>query len=167
MQPYLSLFTDPHWMATSMRWIWIITYFVIDGCAHTTHISCIWDISCTSLRRFSDGGVFSWTRSRKAFHPSLSFGPHALGGICYTVICHHPCNSCLAHWRVVYVINKKFHSLQISSLHPFPWGKHSFCWSFPEQTPKNTCFCLGASSRYVLTPMRKINTEPAPAGALS
>ena len=89
---------------------------------------------------------FSWTRSRKAFHPSLSLGPHALGGICYTAICHRPCNPHLAHWRVVSVTNKQCHALQIPSFHPFPWGQHSFCWSFPEQTPKNTCFFLGAGS---------------------
>jgi len=52
------------------------------------HISCTWDISCTSLCRFSGGSVFSYACSCKAFHPSLSLGPHALGGICYTVICH-------------------------------------------------------------------------------
>ena len=93
LRPNLSLFIDPHWMAASMPWIWIIVYFVMDGCAHTTYISCIWDISFTSSCGFSDSGVFSWTRSRKAFHPSLSFGPHTLGGICYTVICHCPCHS--------------------------------------------------------------------------
>ena len=52
------------------------------------HISCTWDISCISLCRFSGGNVFSCACSCKAFHPSLSFRPHALGGICYTVICH-------------------------------------------------------------------------------
>ena len=62
------------------------------GWLHPYHISCIWDISCTCLRNFFDGSVFSWTRSHKAFHPSLSLGPHALGGICYTIICHRPCN---------------------------------------------------------------------------
>ena len=64
----------------------------MDGCAHTTYISCISDISCTCLRKFSDGSVFSWTRSRKAFHPSLSLGPPSLRGICYTVIFHRPWN---------------------------------------------------------------------------
>ena len=146
MRPYLSLFIDPHWMAASIPWIWIIIFSVMDGCAHTTYISCIWDISCTSSRRFSDGGVFSWTCSRKAFHPSLTFGPRTLGGICYTVICHHPCNPRLAHCRFISVTNKQCHALQIPSLHSFPWGQHSFCWLFPEQTPKNTCFCLGTGS---------------------
>ena len=70
-----------------------LLYTLLWMVAPIPHISCIWDISCNPLRRFSDGSVFSWTRSRKAFHPSLSFGPHALGGICYTVIFHRPCNS--------------------------------------------------------------------------
>jgi len=30
----------------------------------------------------------------KAFHPSLWFGLHALGGICYTAFFHCPCNPC-------------------------------------------------------------------------
>ena len=52
------------------------------------HISCTWDISCTSLCRFSGDSVFICTCFCKAFHPSLSFGLHALGGIYYIVICH-------------------------------------------------------------------------------
>ena len=31
--------------------------------------------------------------SHKAFHPSLSLRPHALGGICYIAICHRPYHS--------------------------------------------------------------------------
>jgi len=30
----------------------------------------------------------------KAFHPSLWFGLHALGGIYYTSFCHYPCTPC-------------------------------------------------------------------------
>ena len=80
----------------------------LDGCVHASdldycvlyhgwlspyHISCIWDISCICLRRFSDDNFFSWAHSRKAFHPSLSLGPHALRVICYTAICHRPYHS--------------------------------------------------------------------------
>ena len=36
------------------------------------HLSCTWDISCTSFRKFSGGSVFSHTCSCKAFDPSLS-----------------------------------------------------------------------------------------------
>ena len=36
------------------------------------HISCTWDISCTSFYRFSGSRVFSHTCSCKALHPSLS-----------------------------------------------------------------------------------------------
>ena len=92
LRPYLSLLVGP---------------YLLDGCVHTLdpcfctlyyrwlhpyHISCIRDISCIWVRKFSDGSVFSWVHSHKAFHASLSLGPHALGGICYTTFCHHPCN---------------------------------------------------------------------------
>ena len=77
LQPYLSLLVGP---------------YLLYGCVHTLdpgfctlyygwlrpyHISCIRDISCICIRKFSNGSVFSWTRSHKAFHPSLSLGPHA------------------------------------------------------------------------------------------
>jgi len=52
------------------------------------HISCTWDISCISLWKFFGSSVFICGCSCKEFHPSLSLGPHTLGGICYTVICH-------------------------------------------------------------------------------
>ena len=54
-------------------------------------VSCTWDISCTSSCSSSGSSVFSCTCSCKAFHPSISLGPHALGGVCYTTICHRPC----------------------------------------------------------------------------
>ena len=142
--PYLILFIDPHWMVAPMPWIWIIVYSVMDGCTHTAYISCIWDISCTSPRRFSDAGVFSWTRSRKAFHPSLSLGPHALGGICYTIICHRPCNPHTAHWRAHFVTCEKWHALKPFSWHPseqelsLPW-RHLLV-----ENPKIDPFCIGA-----------------------
>ena len=59
----------------------------LDGCVHTLdmdycilyygwlcpyHTSCIWAISCTCIHKFFNDSVFSWTCSRKAFHPSLS-----------------------------------------------------------------------------------------------
>ena len=106
LRPYLSLLVDPS---------------LLDGCVHTLdpgyctlyygwlrpyHISCIRDISCTCLHRFSDDSVFSWVCSHKAFHPSLSLGTHALGGICCTIIFRCPCNPHLAHWMVIYVTNK-------------------------------------------------------------
>jgi len=65
------------------------------------HISCTWDISCTSLCRFSSSSVFNCTCSCQAFHPSLSLRPHALGGICYTVICHHLSPSLLPLSRIL------------------------------------------------------------------
>ena len=92
LRPYLSLLVDPS---------------LLDGCVHTLdpdlctlyygwlcpyHISCIRDISCICIRRFFDGSVFSWAHSHKAFHPSLSLEPHALGGIYYAAFCHHPYN---------------------------------------------------------------------------
>ena len=144
-------------MAASMPWIWIIVYSIMDGCTHTTYISCIWDISCTSLRRFSDGGVFSWTRSRKAFHHSLSLGPHALGGLCYTAICHCPCNSPsrkiggLISWPMSSEITwKHFHGI--------PLNMHSHC---PEdnslwKTLKTPLFALAWVASSLLAPMGEI-----------
>ena len=85
LRPYLSLLVDP---------------YLLDGCVHTLdpnycklhygwlrpyHISCIRDINCICIRRSSNGSVFSWARSHKAFHSSLSLEPHALGVICYTL----------------------------------------------------------------------------------
>ena len=143
LRPYLSLFIDPHWMAVSIPWIWIIVYSVMDGCAHTAYISCIWDISCISSRRFSNGGVFSWTRSCKAFHPSLR--PHALGGICYIVIFHCPHNPHPTHWRAHFVTCEQWHGLKPLSWHPseqelsLPW-RHLLV-----KNPKNGPFSIGAS----------------------
>ena len=120
----------------------------MDGCAHTAYISCIWDISCTSPRRFSNDEVFSWTRSRKAFHPSLSLRPHALGGIYYTVICHHPCNPRPTHWRAHFLTYEQWHGLKPLSWHPseqelsLPW-RHLLL-----KNPKNTSFCIGACSKF-------------------
>ena len=136
-------------MATSMPQIWIITYSVMDGCAHTTYISCIWDIICTYLRRFSSGGVFSWTRSRKAFHPSLSLGPHALGGICYTTIFHHPCNSPsrtiggLIPWLVSSDMTwNHFHDIPLNMSFHFP--EDISVW----KTLKTSLFCIGTGSQF-------------------
>ena len=92
LRPYLSLLIDPHWMAVPIPWIWIIVYSVSDGCAHIAYTSCTWDISFISLRRFSNDGVSVGHVLVKHFTP-LSLGPHALGGICYTVICHRPYHS--------------------------------------------------------------------------
>lgn len=48
------------------------------------HISCTWDINCTSLCRFFGGNVFSCACSCKAFHPSLSLRHHALGDLLHS-----------------------------------------------------------------------------------
>jgi len=108
------------------------------------HTSCSWDISCTSPRRFSGGGVFGWTCSCKAFHPSISLGPHALGGICYTTICHYPYYPYPASWRTHPGTYEKWHDLQTPAWHSsehdlyFPW-RHLLL-----KNPKNSPFSIGA-----------------------
>ena len=119
LRPYLSLFVDPYcWMDASIPRISVLTWSIMDGCAHTTY-SCIRDINCTCSCRSFDDDVLVWACSHKAFHPSLSLGPHALRGICYTTFFHYPCNPHLAHWRVITVTNNQFHALQKPSLYPF------------------------------------------------
>ena len=128
-------------MAASIPWIWIIVYSVMDGCIHTAYISCIWDISCNSSHSFSNNGVFSWTHSCKAFHPPLSLRPHALGGICYTTICHHP-----THWMAYSVTCEHWHELKTLLWHP-PGHGHSFPWrQFLVKNPKNSLFGLGVTT---------------------
>ena len=90
--PYLSLLVDPSLLDGCIHTLDPSYCTLYYGWLHPYHISCIWDISCICLRRFSDGSVFSWRHSHKAFHPSLSLGPHALGGICYRAFCHRPYN---------------------------------------------------------------------------
>ena len=118
-------------------------YSIMDGCAYTIY-SCIRDVSCIFNYRSSNSGVWFERILVKHFNPP-SLRPHALGGICYIAFCHCPCNPHPAHWRIISVTNKKCHALQIPSLHPLPWGQHSFCWQFPEKTIRNTCFWVGAS----------------------
>ena len=87
-----------------------------------------------------------WTHSHKAFHSSLSLGPHALGGIYYTAFCHCPCNPQLAHWRVISVTNAQCHALKITFLHLVWWRQSSSCWHFLKQSCGNPYCCLGMSS---------------------
>ena len=53
------------------------------------HMSYVWVISCLFTQILGS----SYMCSCKTLHPSLSFGTHALWGICYTVIFHHSCYS--------------------------------------------------------------------------
>ena len=87
----------------------------LDGCAHTLdldycvlcygwlrpyHIYHVLEISVVLLFAGSPAAVFLVTHVLvKAFHPSLSPRPHALGGISYIAICHRPCYPSPAHWR--------------------------------------------------------------------
>ena len=140
------------WMVVPIPWIYFIWSLHSDGCVHSEDPftwSFSWWIVVTIpwihvfssdilvmymylclICRSPDSGISFLAHTCKAFHPSLMFGLHTLGEICYTVICHYPCNPNLAHWRVIYMINKQCHALLIPSLHPFPWGKHSLCWPF-------------------------------------
>ena len=70
---------DHAWVYLSILSGWLRPYLgsrslctLIWMVAPIPHTSCTWDISCTSLRRFSGSRVFSHTCSCKAFHPSLS-----------------------------------------------------------------------------------------------
>ena len=85
LRPYLSQFIDPNQMVASILRILIIMYSLWMA-ATMPHISCIWTIILYLSMQILGG---SYMCSCKAFHPSLSLGPHALRGICYTVICHH------------------------------------------------------------------------------
>ena len=156
-------------MVAPIPWIYFIWSLHSNGYVHTED-PCTWsfswwiDVPIPWIHVFSieisvmymylclicrspDSSVWFLARTCKSFHPSLMFGLHTLGGICYIVICHYPCNPHLAHWRVISMTNKKCHALQRPSFHPFTWEKYSFCWQFPEQSCKNPCFCLGASSQ--------------------
>ena len=92
LRPYPSLLIDPSLMDGCVHTLDPSYCTLYYGCLCPYHTSCIRDISCIFIFRSSDGSVFSWACSHKAFHPSLSLGSHALGGICYTAFCHRPCN---------------------------------------------------------------------------
>ena len=87
-----------HWMAVTMPES--IHRSPLDGCAHTLdldycvlcygwmrpyHIYHVLEISVVLL--YAGFPVVVRACSCKEFHPSLSLRPHALGGICYIVIC--------------------------------------------------------------------------------
>ena len=86
----------------------------LDGCAHTLDLDCyvlgygwlrpyhmyhVLEISVVLLYAGSPAAVFSVTHVLVKHFTPLSLGPHALGGICYTAICHRPCYPSPAHWR--------------------------------------------------------------------
>ena len=58
LQPYLSLFIDPHWMAASIPLMWIIVYSVMDATPipHIYHVS---EISVVFLYPGFPTAVFS------------------------------------------------------------------------------------------------------------
>ena len=95
-----------HWMAATMPES--IHWSSLDGCAHTLdldyyvlcygwlrpyHIYHVLEISVVLLYAGSPAAAFSVVHVRVKHFAPRSLGPHALGGICYTVICHHPCYS--------------------------------------------------------------------------
>ena len=70
---------DHAWVYLSILSRWLCPYLgsrllctLLWMAAPIPHISCTWDISCTSLCRFSGSSIFSCMCSCKAFHPSLS-----------------------------------------------------------------------------------------------
>jgi len=113
------------------------------------HISCTWNISCTSPCKFSNDSVFSCTCSCKAFHPSISLRPHALGGICYTAICHHPCYPSTAHWRTHSGTCKKWHDLKTLALYSSKYEFYMPWRDLLQNTHKNSPFSIGAVSQCI------------------
>ena len=101
------------WIVAPIPWIHVFS----------TDISVMYMYLCLIFRSL-DSTVWFLARICKAFHPSLMFGLHALGGICYTSFCLCPWNPHPAHWRTIFVTNKQCHALQIPSLHPFPWAQY-------------------------------------------
>ena len=119
---------DHTWVYASILTGWLRPYhgsrllcILLWMAATIPHISCTWAISCISLCRFSGGSCMC---SCKAFHPSLSLGPHALGGICYTVICHRPCYPFPALWRTHSGTCEKWHNLKTLALCSPKYGLH-------------------------------------------
>ena len=87
---------ESSWMAATIpyHYWWSLQ---LGGCIHAIDHSCMsfgWLRPCLDymyliVRDFRSFLVmFQFGVCCKAFHPSHSLGLHALGGICYTVICH-------------------------------------------------------------------------------
>ena len=89
-----------------------IIFFLMDSCAYIMNscliicLSCLLGMTikfqiCTCILsyRFSDDGLQFPTSTCKAFHPSVQFGLHTLGGIRYTIFFHYPYTPCLRSQR--------------------------------------------------------------------
>ena len=96
LRPYQSLFIDPNQMAASILQILIIIHSV-NGWLRPYHIHHVFELSyCISPCRFLAAVGYDLVKH----FTSLFLEAHALGGICYAVICHRPCRTpTVTHWR--------------------------------------------------------------------
>jgi len=131
---------DHTWVDSLILTRWLRPYYgsrlsctLLWMAATIPHISCTWAISCLSQCRFSATVTYVLV---KHFTP-LSLGPHALGGICYTVICHHFSPSLLL---LFCTLEDSFQDLwEVTKLETtcimFPW----VCTSCSLKTPPVKC----------------------------
>jgi len=146
-----------HWMAATMPES--IYRPSLDGCTHTLdldyyvlcygwlcpyHIHHVFEISVVLLHTGFPTVVFSVGHVLvKYFHPSISLGPHALGGICYTAICHRLYYPSPASWRTHSETYEKWHDLQILALHSSEHDLHLLSRHLHLKNPKNSPFSIG------------------------
>ena len=84
LRPYHRPFSYVFWMVAPMPRLRVIEISVV----HTCRFFLV---------------VFQFNEFCKAFHPSHSLGLHALGGICYTAICHcHPVSIPSVSWNQIH-----------------------------------------------------------------
>ena len=147
---------DPSWMAAPIPWIQIIAHSVSDGYVHTTSTSCTWDISCIFLRRFFRRRTFSWTCSRKAFHPSPSRASYFRGHLLHSNLSPSlpfpiPHNGGPILWPVNIVMPWKHHQC-------IPLNMSFICpWDISlRKSWKTSLLALARASSSVLAPMEKL-----------
>ena len=167
LRPYLSLFVDPYyWMDVSIPRVSIFIHSIMDGYAHTI-CSCIRDISCIRNWRFSDSGVWFERILIKHFAPPSPLDLMLKGAsitqkfFVVPAIPIFPIGGSFL-WPIISVMPCKYHHCMPCHEDNIPYIDH-----FLSRPLKTLVFSLALVARYVLAPMRKINTEPAPIGALS
>ena len=93
-------------------------YILYYGWLHPYHIYHVFEISVVLSYPGFPTAIFSVGHVIVKHFTPLSLGPHALGGIYYTIICHRPYNPRPAHWRAHSVTCEQRQVLKILSLHP-------------------------------------------------
>lgn len=134
---------DPFcWMVVPMPCIHLHDHS-LDGCVHTTiHVllfRAFSDVYVSMLAcRFSNDGLWFPARTCKAFHSSLYFGLHVLGGIYYTTFYHCPCTPHPRSQSTSTVYLTCFPIMKKLPLCPSSWAKQFPFAAFP----KNLLFTL-------------------------